>query len=404
MSVGEDIELRDLLAQTLEENGCIAKIKAQLRASIFLALDEDIKLSSKEPMLNTKVKNYLESSEGQVMFCIVKEFLDFFNLFYTLSVYEPESYLGTAYKYNGRQKVLKDLGLDEKSTLPILLQLVKIAQAKSRSIEINLNLNGNGHNKSELETSSNIKTESSTSLPLEEENSYSRENETKHKVNSTLNASETRFNQSKEENKTFEIRSPSVALKNAQPEEIKEITEKQSSLITENDDTFEDTSSIAEDSIKTGSKGESNITNGNSENNEISQPILKEIKMPPQKSKGGLSSLTDLPPLPMSKSRVAGDILPTPYSKELKEKSNLRELDKLFDMQTEYEEDFMCGGDLSLTEQNLKSAALKINLNEEKSKSKSLRSSKEDGEVNSDPGNSTSKSISENLEFNTMSD
>lgn len=59
MSTEEDTELRDLVAQTLESNGCLSKIRvnyekfnvicfikivyfqAQLRASVFLALDED---------------------------------------------------------------------------------------------------------------------------------------------------------------------------------------------------------------------------------------------------------------------------------------------------------------------------------------------------------------------------
>ena len=36
----EDTELRDLVAQTLHQQGILSKIKAQLRASIFLALDE----------------------------------------------------------------------------------------------------------------------------------------------------------------------------------------------------------------------------------------------------------------------------------------------------------------------------------------------------------------------------
>ena len=41
MSAGdEDTELRDLVTQTLENNGLLGKIQAQLRAGVFLALEE----------------------------------------------------------------------------------------------------------------------------------------------------------------------------------------------------------------------------------------------------------------------------------------------------------------------------------------------------------------------------
>lgn len=63
MSTEEDTELRDLVFQTLETKGCLSKVrvsqnwnfvmiycrfhfKAQLRASVFLALDDDENLVS----------------------------------------------------------------------------------------------------------------------------------------------------------------------------------------------------------------------------------------------------------------------------------------------------------------------------------------------------------------------
>jgi len=36
----EDTELRDLVTQTLENNGLLGKIQAQLRAGVFLALED----------------------------------------------------------------------------------------------------------------------------------------------------------------------------------------------------------------------------------------------------------------------------------------------------------------------------------------------------------------------------
>ncbi|XP_044269384.1 centrosomal protein 43-like [Tribolium madens] len=150
MSVEEEVELRDMVAQTLELNGCLPKIRAQLRANLFLALDEDSKISKQQPLLNTKIKSHLEAPEGQLMFCLVREFLEYFNLDFTASVYEPESYVGSFYKYEGREKIIEDLGLkptDESFSGPVLLHLLKIAQIKSKTLKINLNINSeqNGH-------------------------------------------------------------------------------------------------------------------------------------------------------------------------------------------------------------------------------------------------------------------
>jgi hypothetical protein len=39
----KELELKDLIVQTLESNGLLSKIKAQLRASVFMALDENDK-------------------------------------------------------------------------------------------------------------------------------------------------------------------------------------------------------------------------------------------------------------------------------------------------------------------------------------------------------------------------
>ena len=45
----KELELKDLIVQTLEANGLLAKIKAQLRASVFMALDENDKESNVIP-------------------------------------------------------------------------------------------------------------------------------------------------------------------------------------------------------------------------------------------------------------------------------------------------------------------------------------------------------------------
>lgn len=113
MSADEDTELRDLVAQTLEANGVLGKIRAQLRASVFLALEEQ---EQSQGNTNPSLKQYLSTKEGQAVAGLVREFLEFFNLDYTLAVFEPEAGLGPD---NGsRQQLARELNIVESDGPP----------------------------------------------------------------------------------------------------------------------------------------------------------------------------------------------------------------------------------------------------------------------------------------------
>lgn len=113
MSADEDTELRDLVAQTLEANGVLGKIRAQLRASVFLALEEQ---EQSQGNTNPSLKQYLSTKEGQAVAGLVREFLEFFNLDYTLAVFEPEAGLGPD---NGsRQQLARELNIGESDGPP----------------------------------------------------------------------------------------------------------------------------------------------------------------------------------------------------------------------------------------------------------------------------------------------
>lgn len=105
--------MRDLVAQTLEANGVLGKIRAQLRASVFLALEEQ---EQSQGNTNPSLKQYLSTKEGQAVAGLVREFLEFFNLDYTLAVFEPEAGLGPD---NGsRQQLARELNIVESDGPP----------------------------------------------------------------------------------------------------------------------------------------------------------------------------------------------------------------------------------------------------------------------------------------------
>ncbi|NXK59864.1 FR1OP protein, partial [Sylvietta virens] len=130
----EDTELRDLLVQTLESSGVLNKIKAELRAAVFLALEEQEKVENKAPLVNESLKSFLGTKDGRLVAGLVAEFLRFFNLDFTLAVFQPES--STLNGLDGRENLARDLGITEAEGVmggPLLLEVVRKCQQKKTS-------------------------------------------------------------------------------------------------------------------------------------------------------------------------------------------------------------------------------------------------------------------------------
>ncbi|XP_019405513.1 PREDICTED: FGFR1 oncogene partner isoform X5 [Crocodylus porosus] len=130
----EDTELRDLLVQTLESSGVLNKIKAELRAAVFLALEEQEKVENKTPLVNESLKKFLSTKDGRVVAGLVVEFLQFFNLDFTLAVFEPES--STLNGLDSRENLARDLGIIEaEGTVggPLLLEVIRRCHQKKGS-------------------------------------------------------------------------------------------------------------------------------------------------------------------------------------------------------------------------------------------------------------------------------
>ncbi|XP_049837769.1 centrosomal protein 43-like isoform X1 [Schistocerca gregaria] len=127
MSAEEGPELRELIAQTLENNGVLAKIRAQLRASVILAIEDQEAFQTKVPFTNQPLRTFLKTFEGAFITCLVREFLEFFNLDFTLSVFDPETFHGKEYSYGGRTELMKELKLQNNSerNAPVLSCLLQ---------------------------------------------------------------------------------------------------------------------------------------------------------------------------------------------------------------------------------------------------------------------------------------
>ncbi|XP_026912277.1 centrosomal protein 43 isoform X2 [Acinonyx jubatus] len=129
----EDTELRDLLVQTLENSGVLNRIKAELRAAVFLALEEQEKVENKTPLVNESLRKFLNTRDGRLVAGLVAEFLQFFNLDFTLAVFQPET--STFQGLEGRENLARDLGIIEaEGTVggPLLLEVIRRCQQKEK--------------------------------------------------------------------------------------------------------------------------------------------------------------------------------------------------------------------------------------------------------------------------------
>lgn len=127
----EDTELRDLLVQTLENSGVLNRIKAELRAAVFLALEEQEKIENKTPLVNESLKKFLNTKDGRLVASLVAEFLQFFNLDFTLAVFQPEA--STFQGLDGRDELARDLGIavaEGAGAGPLLLEVIRRCQQK----------------------------------------------------------------------------------------------------------------------------------------------------------------------------------------------------------------------------------------------------------------------------------
>ncbi|XP_010908960.1 protein TONNEAU 1a [Elaeis guineensis] len=94
----EMMDLKTLVTRTLEKKGILAKIRAELRASVFEAIEEEDRVLENEdgvpPALlgscNDRAKQLHASPSGRLLTALICEYLEWAQLGHTLKVYLPE--------------------------------------------------------------------------------------------------------------------------------------------------------------------------------------------------------------------------------------------------------------------------------------------------------------------------
>ncbi|XP_064780981.1 FGFR1 oncogene partner isoform X5 [Oncorhynchus masou masou] len=130
----DDTELRDLLIQNLENSGVLNKLKAQMRAAVFLAMDEQDKVENKTPLVNENLKKCLDTKDGRLVASLIIDFLQVFHLDFTLAVFQPE--INSLNGLDSREQVSCELDITETDmnrNTPLLLELVKRGRHKEKA-------------------------------------------------------------------------------------------------------------------------------------------------------------------------------------------------------------------------------------------------------------------------------
>ncbi|XP_057678924.1 FGFR1 oncogene partner isoform X2 [Corythoichthys intestinalis] len=123
----DDTELRDLVIQNLENNGVLNKLKAEMRAAVFLALEEQDRLENKTPLVNDHLKKCLSTKEGRLVAGLIVDFMRVFHLDFSLAVFQPEINAHPS-GLDGRRLLCGELGLSEaelNANSPVLLEFIR---------------------------------------------------------------------------------------------------------------------------------------------------------------------------------------------------------------------------------------------------------------------------------------
>ncbi|XP_013127704.1 centrosomal protein 43 isoform X2 [Oreochromis niloticus] len=138
MSAAEDdTELRDLLIQNLENSGALNKLKAEMRAAVFLAMEEQDKLENKSPLVNENLTKCLNTKDGRLVASLIMDFLQVFNLDFSLAVFQPE--INSASCLDGRDQVCRELGLSDSDLnreSPLMLELVRRGRYQDKAASL----------------------------------------------------------------------------------------------------------------------------------------------------------------------------------------------------------------------------------------------------------------------------
>ena len=121
-------ELKNLVIQTLETNGILGQLRAQLRSCVFKVIDNQDQIEKGQSGFhweNPNARKVMQTATGVICAELVKDFLEFYKLDYTLQIYLPEVNLNNQ-NCMSKEELSRKVGLSEPSAQkPLMAQLIE---------------------------------------------------------------------------------------------------------------------------------------------------------------------------------------------------------------------------------------------------------------------------------------
>jgi len=112
--------LKEIVQQSLESQGVLSRIRAELRAAVFTTIDAEEK--KVQQFANQKVLQFAKSKNMQMASTLFLDFLDTLNLQSTKSVFQPEIIIDNDLS---RDEIAKELGIQNYSDgVPLIFSLL----------------------------------------------------------------------------------------------------------------------------------------------------------------------------------------------------------------------------------------------------------------------------------------
>lgn len=104
--------MKDLVIQALESKGVLGQIRANLRSAVFKIVDDQdqqFNMGCGLKWENKKLYRILETKVGQLLSEIIREFMEYFRMDYSLSIFIPEC--GISPERLNKEEILGKLGV-----------------------------------------------------------------------------------------------------------------------------------------------------------------------------------------------------------------------------------------------------------------------------------------------------
>ena len=122
-------ELKNMVIQTLETNGILGQLRAQLRSCVFKVIDNQEQVEKGQGSgfhwENKNARGMCQNPEAVLCCELFKDFLEFYKLDYTLSIFLPEANLNNREAVT-KEELAKKVGLqDASANKPVFLQMLE---------------------------------------------------------------------------------------------------------------------------------------------------------------------------------------------------------------------------------------------------------------------------------------